>query len=34
LWIVSRTAQTLGYTVTVSTRKGHGSRFSVTLPLA
>ncbi len=34
LWIVNRTAQTLGYPVHVSTRKGHGSRFSVTLPLA
>jgi signal transduction histidine kinase len=33
LWIVNRTAQTLGYPVHVSTRKGHGSRFSVTLPL-
>lgn len=34
LWIVSRTAQTLGYPVEVHTRKGRGSRFRVVVPLA
>ena len=34
LWIVSRAAQTLGCEVQLTTRKGHGSRFSVSIPRA
>jgi signal transduction histidine kinase len=34
LWIVHSTAQTLGYPVHVQSRKGVGSRFSVSVPLA
>lgn len=34
LWIVRRTAEALGYTVQVRSREGHGTRFSITLPLA
>jgi signal transduction histidine kinase len=34
LWIVSRTAETLGCPVTMHSVKGHGSRFSVSIPRA
>lgn len=34
LWIVSRTAETLGCPVTMRSSKGHGSRFSVSIPRA
>lgn len=34
LWIVNRSAETLGCPVQVRSRKGHGSRFSVTVPRA
>jgi signal transduction histidine kinase len=34
LWIVRQTAETLGCPVTMRSRKGHGSRFTVTVPRA
>lgn len=32
LWIVRHTAETLGYPIDVVSRRGHGSRFTLTIP--